>query len=85
MTHLKIMPQSDTTDAIMADAPAPTSISAAAHQYQMAMSQQEAAQATNSVDLPSSAFEPSGETVAIGSNPDMSEVCYLILIQSASC
>lgn len=75
------MPQSDTTDAIMADATAPTSISAAAHQYQIAISQQEAAQAPHSIDTPGSSFEPSAEIAANGSNTDIIEVYSLILLQ----
>jgi hypothetical protein len=77
-TYSGNMSQSEPTDTSMTDAPATTSISAAAHHYQMAMSQQEAAQAPQSVDYAGTALEPSGDGIVNGSNSDMIDVYHPI-------
>jgi hypothetical protein len=54
------MPSSEISDATMADAPSSTSISAAAHAYQLAMSQQ---QAPSPSAVPASIPQPADPSV----------------------
>jgi hypothetical protein len=62
------MPSPDTEDTPMADAPASTSISAAAHQYQAAMSQQGPAEgAATSTEPTGPTFDSSAEALPNGS------------------
>jgi hypothetical protein len=69
------MSSAEGTDTIMAEVPAPPSISEAAHQYQLAMSQQEAPQPNSSTDPNSSAMELSGHSVVNGNAPEVVSVC----------
>lgn len=72
------MSSAEVIDTIMAEVPAPPSISEAAHQYQLAMSsQQEAPQPNSSIDANSSAMELGGDSTINGNAPEASGVCHL--------
>ena len=71
------MSSAEVTDTIMAEVPAPPSISEAAHQYQLAMSQQVAPQPSSSTDPNSSAMELGGDSIVNGNAPEVSGVCQL--------
>jgi hypothetical protein len=69
------MATSDGNDTAMAELPASTSISAAAHQYQMAMSQQEAIQHSGSADAIDGVTGPTGDSLMNGEALGMIDVC----------
>jgi hypothetical protein len=71
------MSSAEVTDTLMAEVPAPPSISEAAHQYQLAMSQQEAPQPNSSTDPNSSAIELGGDAVVNGNAPEIAGVWQL--------
>ncbi len=66
------MSSAETADTIMAEAPAATSIIEAAHQYQLAMSQQEATQPNPTTDP---TMELSGDSTMNGNTSEVIEVC----------
>jgi hypothetical protein len=77
--NIIIMSSVEVTDAIMAEVPAATSISEAAHQYQLAMSQQEATPPNPTTDPVGSAMELSGDSVVNGNASEVTEVYGLII------
>jgi hypothetical protein len=68
------MSSSEVTDTIMAEIPAATSISEAAHQYQLAMSQQENTQPNPATDPISSTMELTSDSVVNGNTSEVIEV-----------
>jgi hypothetical protein len=75
------MSSAEVTDAIMAEVPATTSISEAVHQYQLAMSQQDASQPNPTTDPVSSAMELSGDSVVNGNASEVVEVYGLTIFR----
>lgn len=68
------MSSAEVTDTIMAEVSAATSISEAAHQYQLAMSQQEATPPNPTTEPIASVIELSGDPAMNGNNSEMNEV-----------
>jgi hypothetical protein len=77
------MSSAEVTDTIMAEAPTAPSIREAAHQYQLAMSQ-EATPPNPTTDPPSSAMELSGDSVVNGNVSEAIEVYKLKIFASSS-
>jgi len=73
------MSSSEATDTVMAEVPVATSISEAAHQYQLAMSQQEATQPNSTTDPISSTTELSGDSTVNGNTSELIEVYGLTI------
>jgi len=77
------MSSTEGTDTIMTEVPAPPSISDAAHQYQLAMSQQETTPPNPITDPVSSAMELSGDSVMNGNTSGVIEVYELTIFASS--
>jgi hypothetical protein len=68
------MSSAEATDTVMAEVPVATSITEAAHQYQLAMSQQEATPPNPTTDPISSTIELSGDSAVNGNTSEVIEV-----------
>jgi hypothetical protein len=68
------MSSAEVADTVMAEVPAATSISDAAHQYQLAMSQQETTHPNAATDPANSIIELNGNSALNGNSSEMTEV-----------
>jgi hypothetical protein len=75
------MSSAEATDTVMAEVPVATSISEAAHQYQLAMSQQEVMQPNPTADPTSSTMELSGDSTVNGNTSEVIEVYGLTIFR----
>jgi hypothetical protein len=76
------MSSAEATDTVMAEVPVATSISEAAHQYQLAMSQQEVTQPNPTTDPISSTMELSGDSTVNGNTSEVIEVYGLTVFRA---